>query len=81
MAITGKRKHRIRPHDSAEIGVGPVRDVGSGLEQPEDGEIDRERRPIEVAQDLQRHLAVDQCQRTLDDPGEGRSGRQLHDSG
>jgi hypothetical protein len=34
-----------------------------------------------VAQDLQRHLAVDQCQRTLDDPGEGRSGRQLHDSG
>ena len=58
--VTGQREHRIRSHDSAEIGVGRVGDVGGGLEQlanmagitdddhaSEDGQIDREGRPVD----------------------------------
>jgi len=32
--VTGQREHRIRAHDSAEVGVGRVRDVRSRFEQP-----------------------------------------------
>ena len=91
MSITRQREQRIRTHHSAKIRIGRVGDLGAGSEQlpnmtriaedddaPEDGQVEREGRPVAAAQNLQRDSAVGQRQQALNAPGEAGAGGQ-HD--
>jgi hypothetical protein len=93
MSVTRQREQRIWSHDSTEIGIGCVSDIGACSEKlanmtgiaednhvPEDRQMDREGRPVATSQDLQRDSMVGHCHHALDGPRETRARRQLHDS-
>ena len=89
MAPTRQREHRIGAHDTAEVGIGRVGDVGAGREEladlarvaehddtAEDRQVEGEGGAVAAPHDVQGGPAVGHRDRGLKRPRDRRSGRQ-----